>query len=66
MFTAVVATASLNDREVGEYCRRKGIFPEQMARLRERPAARAFRRRPSSSSATLKRQVTWRRFTPCS
>ena len=34
-FFAVVETASLNELEVGEYCRRKGIFPEQLAAWRE-------------------------------
>ena len=31
----MVETASLNELEVGEYCRRKGIFPEQLAAWRE-------------------------------
>jgi transposase len=34
-FSAVVETASLNELEVGEYCRRKGIFPEQLTAWRE-------------------------------
>jgi transposase len=34
-FSAVVETASLNELELGEYCRRKGIFPEQLAAWRE-------------------------------
>ncbi len=34
-FAAVVETASLTELEVGEYCRRKGIFPEQLAAWRE-------------------------------
>lgn len=31
----MVETASLNELEVGEYCRRKGVFPEQLAAWRE-------------------------------
>ncbi len=34
-FAAVVETASLNELEVGEYCRREGMFPEQLAAWRE-------------------------------
>jgi transposase-like protein len=34
-FAAVVETASLNELELGEYCRRKGLFPEQLAAWRE-------------------------------
>jgi transposase-like protein len=34
-FSAVVETASLNELELGEYCRRKGIFPEQLGAWRE-------------------------------
>jgi len=34
-FSAVVETASLNELELGEYCRRKGLFPEQLAAWRE-------------------------------
>lgn len=34
-FAAVVETASLTELEVGEYCRRKGIYPEQLGIWRE-------------------------------
>jgi transposase-like protein len=34
-FSAVVETASLNELELGEYCRRRGIFPEQLGAWRE-------------------------------
>jgi transposase-like protein len=30
-FAAVVESASLNEQETAEYCRRKGIYPEQLA-----------------------------------
>ena len=33
-FTAVVETAGLNETELGEYCRKKGIFPEQVLQWR--------------------------------
>ena len=33
-FAAVIETASLNDLELGEYCRRKGLFPEQLSAWR--------------------------------
>ena len=34
-FAAVIETASLNELELGEYCRRKGLFPEQLSAWRE-------------------------------
>ena len=34
-FSAVVETASLNELELGEYCRRQGIFPEQLGAWRD-------------------------------
>jgi len=34
-FNAVVETAALSEAEVGEYCRRHGLYPEQLSRWRE-------------------------------
>jgi transposase len=34
-FFLVVETAALNHHEVGEFCRRRGLFPEQLAAWRE-------------------------------
>ena len=34
-FAVVLETASLNEVELGEYCRRKGLFPHQVATWRE-------------------------------
>ena len=33
-FAVVVETATLTELEVGEYCRRQGLFPEQIAAWR--------------------------------
>ena len=33
--SAVIETASLNEAELGEYCRRRGIYPEQLTVWRE-------------------------------
>ena len=33
-FHAVLETASLSEAELGEYCRRRGLFPEQLQRWR--------------------------------
>ena len=51
-FAAVVETASLNELELGEYCRRKGLFPEQIAAWREtcREANAPWRARLSGPS----------------
>lgn len=34
-FSIVVETASLNEAELSEYCRRKGLYPEQISAWRE-------------------------------
>jgi len=34
-FNAVLETASLNEVELGKYCRRKGLFPQQISTWRE-------------------------------
>jgi transposase-like protein len=34
-FAAVLEAASLNEEETGEYCRRKGIYPEQLKAWRK-------------------------------
>lgn len=34
-FAAVLACASLSEAEIGEYCRRNGLYPEQVRRWRQ-------------------------------
>jgi transposase-like protein len=34
-FAAVVETATMNESELSEYCRSKGLYPEQLKRWRE-------------------------------
>ena len=34
-FAAVLQSASLNEAELGEYCRRKGLYKEQIAQWRQ-------------------------------
>jgi hypothetical protein len=34
-FNVVLETASLNEVDLGEYCRRKGLFPQQISAWRE-------------------------------
>lgn len=34
-FAAVIETASLNEVELGEYCRRKGLYPQQISAWRD-------------------------------
>jgi transposase-like protein len=34
-FNAVLETAALSETALGEYCRRQGLYPEQLARWRE-------------------------------
>jgi hypothetical protein len=35
----VIETAALNEQQMSEYCRRKGLYPEQVQRWREAAAA---------------------------
>jgi len=35
-FAMVVETAALNDTELGEYCRKRGLYPEQLQGWRQR------------------------------
>lgn len=69
-FAVVVETATLNALEVGEYCRRQGLFPEQVAAWRtccqranealptaaERAAQRAERAQIASLTRELQRK----------
>lgn len=34
-FNAVLATATLSEDQIGQYCRQHGLYPEQLARWRE-------------------------------
>ena len=60
-FSIVLETASLNELEVGEYCRRKGLYPEQIANWKKafiqgsNPAAnRAEREQLQQQARTIK------------
>ena len=44
----VIETAALNEEELAEYCRQKGLYVEQIARWREAAAAGAETQRPLS------------------
>lgn len=69
-FQLVVESAALNGHEVGEFCRRRGVFPEQLAAWRkaccganeERPRPeegserRELRRRNAELEAELRRK----------
>ena len=45
----VIETAALNEEELAEYCRRKGLYVEQVARWREAAIAGADTLRPLSA-----------------
>ena len=46
----VIETAALNEEELAEYCRRKGLYVEQIARWREGAIAGAETQRPLSAT----------------
>ncbi len=61
-FAAVVETAALNEAELGEYCRQRGLYPEQVQAWRtaceqanDWAAERA--RRSQAEQSALRRQV---------
>ena len=51
----VIETAALNEEELAEYCRQKGLYVEQVVRWREAAAAGAETHRPLS--ATERREL---------
>jgi transposase-like protein len=46
----VIESAALNEQELAEYCRRKGLYVEQIARWREAAIAGADTERPLSAA----------------
>ncbi len=46
----VIETAALNEEELAEYCRRKGLYVEQIARWREAAIAGVETQRPLSAA----------------
>ena len=50
-FAVVVETASLNELELSEYCRRKGLYPQQISTWRE-----ACRQANASAAAKVERE----------
>lgn len=62
-FTVVLETASLNETELAEYCRKRGVYPKQVAQWREaclaanQPRSRADRRRDQSVERTNQKRV---------
>jgi transposase len=51
----VIEAAALNEEELAEYCRQKGLYVEQIVRWREAAAAGAETQRPLS--ATERREL---------
>jgi transposase-like protein len=66
-FQLVVDSATLNEHELGEFCRRRGVFPEQLAAWREacrganderpRPKAGVAQRELSRRNAELEAEL---------
>jgi transposase len=56
-FSVVVETASLNELELGEYCRRKGFYPEQIAGWRKTFIQGSGPEAGKSERAQLQRQA---------
>jgi len=62
-FTVVLETASLNETELAEYCRKRGVYPNQVAQWREvcsnanQPRSRADRRRDQAIERTNQKRV---------
>jgi transposase-like protein len=56
-FTMVVETAALNEAQRGEYCRKRGVYPEQLQRWRQRCAQANGEAKPSRVSAETRSQA---------
>jgi transposase-like protein len=50
-FAIVLETASLNELDLGEYCRRKGLYPEQIANWKK-----AFIQGPTATTSKAERE----------
>ena len=62
-FVVVLETAALNETQLAEYCRKKGLFPQQVSDWREQCAlansgtTRAQRRRDQAEARTDKQKI---------
>jgi len=62
-FAVVLETASLNENELAEYCRKRGVYPQQVAQWRDacltanQPLSRADRRREQSIERSNQKKV---------
>jgi transposase len=56
-FTVVLETASLNEVELGEYCRRKGLYPQQISAWRHTCMQANAAVAPKVDRAQLKEQT---------
>src|SRR5690606_39989932 len=53
----IIETAALNEHELSEYCRKKGLYPEQVQRWREGAAAEIGREACRGSERSSERVV---------
>jgi len=62
-FTVVLETASLNETELAEYCRKRGVYPNQVLHWRDaclsanEPRNRAERRREQAQARSSQKEV---------
>jgi hypothetical protein len=62
-FAVIVETATLSQAELGEYCRRKGLYPEQIAQWKQdflqtpQPDTRQSQKQAQKEIKGLKREL---------
>jgi hypothetical protein len=62
-FAVIVETATLSQAELGEYCRRKGLYPEQIAQWKQdflqtpQPDTRQLQKQAQKEIKGLKREL---------
>lgn len=62
-FAAIVETATLSEAEVAEYCRKKGLYPEQLVQWRqgflqtENPGDKAALKQSLKENKQLKKEL---------
>ena len=56
-FSVVIETASLNEAELSEYCRRKGLYPQQISAWREACLQANALAAPKADQSQLKAQA---------
>lgn len=69
-FAAIVETATFSEAEIAEYCRKKGLYPEQLIQWKqgfiqtENPADKAALKQSQKENKALKKELVRKGHSP--